>query len=111
MSLYGDYIQEREGKHIVENEHGFATYTLIPEAKECYIMDVYVSPEKRKSGLAKQMVDEIQGIAKKQDYKYLTTTASPSTKNSTTSLNVILSCGFKLLRSEHDLIWFIKGVQ
>lgn len=108
MSLYGQYIQERENKGIVESEHGFATYKLFPDLQECYIEDIYVVPEQRKSDLATDMADEISNVAKSKGYKFLTGSVVPSNNNSTASLKVLLAYGFKLLRSETNLIYFIK---
>ena len=39
-SNYAQYIKEREGKEIVEDHKGFATFVITD--KECYIVDIFV---------------------------------------------------------------------
>lgn len=109
MSLYGDYIREREGFEIVESEHGFATYLISGE--ECYIRDIYVTPEGRKSGLASQMADEISVIAKEKGCTYLLGTVSPVAKGATTSMKVLLAYGFEVFKSDSNMIYLVKGIK
>lgn len=109
MSLYGDYILERENQGIVESEYGFATYQV--SGHECYIKDIYVIPEMRTSGLASKMADKIAGLAKEKGCTYLSGSVCPSTNNSTSSLKVLLAYGFKLAKSDVNMIWLIKELQ
>lgn len=106
MSLYANYVKEREGKEILESEHGFATYQIA--GPECYIKDIYIVPEMRTSGLAGKMADEIAVIAKEKGCKFLSGSVCPTANESTTSLRVLLSYGFKLAKSEVNLIWMVK---
>lgn len=106
MSLYGDYILEREGREIVESEHGFASYKIM--GSECYIQEIYVVPEMRTTKIASQMADKIAELAKEKGCKYLTGSVCPTMNGATTSLRVLLSYGFKLAKSEENLIWMIK---
>jgi GNAT superfamily N-acetyltransferase len=108
MSLYAEYIKEREGKHIIENEHGFMTYVKIPSSHEVYIEDVYIVPEKRKEGLGRTFLERVEQQAKAEGYKYVTGSVKPSAKGSTASLQALLSVGFKLLSSKDDAIFFVK---
>lgn len=107
MSLYGDYIAEREGAGIVENEHGFATYKVI--GPECYIVDIYVVPAQRKAGMAASFADQIAQIAVERGCKYLTGSVDPTAPSATASAKVLLAYGFKLAKVDH-LIWFVKGL-
>jgi len=106
MSLFGEYIKERLDKNIIENEDGFMTYVF--QGESCYIEDVYVKPEKRKSGLGKQMMIEVEAKAKEAGCKVLTGSVRPSAKNSTDSMRILLSVGFSLLSSSVDAIFFWK---
>ena len=114
MSLYGHYIKEREAFEMVysykskqdSNPTGFATYKIT--GNECYIRDIYVDPLFRQSGAAKQMADQIADIAKHEGCMYLIGSVSPSAYNSHDSMIVLLHYGFKLLRCEFNLIYFVK---
>lgn len=108
MSLYAQYIKEREGKHILENEHGYATYMI--SGQECYIEDIYVVPEMRKSGVGAALADAITVEAKERGCKWLLGSVIPVANGSTTSLKVLLAYGFRLLKSEQNLIVMVKEI-
>ncbi len=63
MSLYAEYLKERTYDEIIETDEGFATYRVIEEGKAVYIVDIYVTPEARKAGLASKLADQIAEIA------------------------------------------------
>lgn len=107
-SLYSKYIKERENVHIIETPEGFVTYKYFPDQSECYVLDIYVIPNKRNLDIASTLLDQISKDAKVLGYKFLTSSVVPSTNNSTGSLRFHLAYGFKLLRSEDDKIWIIK---
>lgn len=67
MSLYAEYIKERENKECIEVEGGFITIQNLDT--HCYFVDVYVQPELRKSGVAKQLTDMAVEYAKVKDLK------------------------------------------
>ena len=107
MSLYGEYILEREGTQIVERgEDGFATWRV--QGDECYIIDIYVKPHLRKTGLAASMADEIADRARALECKYLIGTVNPNTQGATASLKVLLAYGMELAQIKDNLIWFYQ---
>lgn len=106
-SLYAQYVAERTGDHVLETEHGFALYRYISENR-VYIVDIYVEPLFRKSGLASEMADQIAAEAKAKGCTEMIGSVVPSTKGSTTSLKVLLGYGFELLSSTNDIIFFKK---
>ena len=69
MSNFGAYILEREGKYILEDERGFATYTYLQDC--VYIEDIYVRPEFRKQGVGSQWADAICIEAKENGFRAL----------------------------------------
>jgi len=109
MSMYADYIKEKTDHHIYETEQGFATYRYLNE-KQVHIMDVYIIPDFRRSGTASAIGDAIVDIAKLRGCTELIGSVIPSTKNSTDSLKFLLSYGFKLDSSAHDLIVLKKEI-
>lgn len=106
LSNYGKYLFEREGAEIVEDNNGFATFKVTGDV--CYIMDIYVVPEKRKFNVAGGYADQISDIAKLRGCKRLLGTVSPAAKGSTTSLKVLLGYGFTLDSSDSNMIYFFK---
>lgn len=106
MSLYAEYIKEREGRDIIEDERGFASYTFINDS--VYIQEIYVRPKFRKEGVAAQYADTIATIAKSKGYSKMIGSVCPSAQGATESLKVLLAYGFKLQSSESNFIWFVK---
>lgn len=94
MSLYSQYIKEREDKETIENDRGFLTYFFIPQG--CYIQDLYVSPDYRHSHEASQLADQVVEIAKQKGISKLYGSVSPNSQGGTDSLKVLLAYGFKL---------------
>ena len=110
MSLYAKYLTERTNDRILEINHGFATYRMIPEQKAVYIVDIFVDSDFRKAGSAAQMADEIAKIAKKEGCIKMLGSVVPSVKNSTDSLKILLAYGMKLQSSAQDFLIFEKDL-
>lgn len=108
MSLYAQYIKERENKEIVETEEGFATYFYIDSG--VYIQDIYVHPESRHANVASKFADLIAFKAKNNGYTKMYGSIVPSTKHSTDSLKVLLAYGFRLESAEHNAIIMVKDI-
>jgi GNAT superfamily N-acetyltransferase len=107
-SLYAQYIQEREGKSILESDKGYATYSFTDDG--CYIEDIFVIKEHRKSGEAARLADQIVEIARQKGCKKLYGSISPSANGSTASLKVLLSYGFRLSSSANNFILFVMDI-
>ena len=107
-SNYALYIKEREGKEIIEDSKGFATFTINED--NCYIVDIFVKEEYRQENIASKYADEITMIAKENGCKYLTGSVCPKAHGSDTSLKVLLAYGFKLESSVNNFIYFRKEI-
>lgn len=107
--MYADYIRERTYDSIIESESGFATYRFLDDGS-CYIIDIYVIPEARKTNKASELANNIAEIAKNNGCKVLVGTVCPSAKNSDTSIKVLQGYGMTLKSSTNDLIIFKKDL-
>lgn len=105
MSLYGEYVKETRGIETLEDERGFATYSI--KGEECYIESIYVAPGFRKTNVARYMTDEIRSIAKTKGCKYLTGSINLDFKNCEASMFAQLAYGFKLAVAANNII-FLK---
>lgn len=110
MSLYSDYLTERTNKSVIETDSGFITYSFTDE-NTCYIEDIYIRPDFRKTREASKLADQVAEIAKSKGCTKLLGSVIPSTKNSTTSLKVLLGYDMKLLSSVNDFILFSKDIK
>lgn len=112
MSLFGDYVKERNGREIVEDEDGFATFIINPDGT-CYLEDLYVVPDKRGpqpdgKGVASRYADKICEIAKSRGCKKLLGSVVPSLPGSTENVKTLFKYGFKIKSSMNDFILFEK---
>lgn len=107
-SLYAQYIKEREDYETIETSFGFASFKI--ENEDCYIRDIYVHPDYRKDHAASILADQVVVLAKKQGCRRLLGSVCPETNGSTTSLKVLLSYGFQLLKAEDNFISFSKEI-
>ncbi len=96
MSLYADYLKEKSTDQIYEIDEGFATYRFLNDYRSVYIIDIYVRPEFRKSGIGKKIVDEIVYISKAHGCVELLGTIAPEMPGSTNSMKMQLAIGMKL---------------
>lgn len=108
MSNFAMYILEKDGKQIIEDENGFATYYFIEEG--CYIEDIFVVKDKRKEGIAAKYADQIADIAKKAGINTLIGSVRVEIENPTASVSVLIAYGFKVIKAEDGMIWFNKEI-
>lgn len=108
MSLFANYIKQRENKDIVETDVGFATFSTVKDG--IYIEDIFVQESHRHTGEAARMADKIALIAKEKGFHKLFGSISPSGNHSTEGLKVLLAYGFKLNSSTNNFIWLEKEI-
>ncbi|MEZ0208561.1 MAG: GNAT family N-acetyltransferase [Candidatus Paceibacterota bacterium] len=109
-SLYARYILEREGKSIIEDERGFATYSFLPDLRAVYIEDIFVDKAFRNQNVASEYADQIATEAKSKNYKQLIGSVDPRAIGATSSLKVLLAYGFQLDSVAENLIYFKKQI-
>ena len=103
------YIQEREGKEIVESEKGFATYIIYPNG-ECYIQDIFVAPEFRSSKISLEMEEQIKNIAKENGCTKLIGSVCLDAKNATRNLKILLNDNWHLNNIIGNMIFVKKDI-
>lgn len=108
MSLYKDYVKEREGLETLESPHGFALYKI--KDNECYIQDIFVDRMHRRSGIAAEMADKVADMAKEQGCIWLVGSVDTRAKGSDTSIKVLLAYGMKFSTAKGDMLYFVKGI-
>jgi len=108
MSLYSEYVKEREGLEIIESDQGFVTYQLFD--KKCYIIDIYVVPEAREKDLASKMADQVEQIAREEYCETLMGSVCLNLSHASRSMKVLMGYGMKPVRvTQHDnMVYFEK---
>lgn len=104
MSHFASYYLEREGFSTLETEYGFATWKLVNE-NTVYIRDIYVVPDERKNGRAKEMADQICEMLKPQGVVKLMGTVDTRARSATDSVKVLLAYGMTIVEGGVVLVF------
>lgn len=108
MSLFAEYLKEREGIDTLELEEGFATYQIRGEL--CYVIDIFVQRAARRSRVGELLADTVSDIARAQGCKTLYGSIAPKFPGATESMKALIWYGFKIaeLDDERGLIMLTK---
>lgn len=112
MSLFKDYIEEREKGCVLEREDGFAIYFVLDDAigKVVYIREIFVPIQFRRNGVATLMADEISTFAREIGAHSLMGSIDPRAPGASGSMQALLHYGFKLDRLDGALIMLKKNL-
>lgn len=111
MQLYAKYLKEYDGFDIIIEDHGYVTYKV--NGLECYVKEIFVEKEFRKTGLASKMVDKIAEIAKNSGCQFLIGTVYDNVENkesASISLMAQLKYGFRVASIKQNLIILSKEI-
>lgn len=104
MSLWADYIRECGILEIIEDEYGWVTFHAEP-AGFVFINDMYVAPEKRRTGHARKLLEQVFAWGKERGCTYCMATIHTSSKSVTAAVAGAIACGFHIAPSnDKDLI-------
>lgn len=106
--LFKSYIKEREGLSVLETEFGFVTYKFI--GKECFLKDMCVSAEHRKSSKARELIEMLSEIACGAGCEFISANVFVADHGSSNTLLAALKIGFKVVRAENGALLIIKDL-
>lgn len=109
MSMYADYLRERTSDHIIETAFGWVSYRFIDEST-CYVVDIYVVPEERRTGKATELMNLVVERARIHGCSELLGSCQPTTRHSTASLRAQLGYGMQLKSAAQDAIIVRKDI-
>ena len=101
-TLYEKYAKEREACELIENESAFIFYRI--SAKECFIADMFVEKEKRKSGEAREIIKALKGIALANECELITGNIFLTDVNANQTLLAALHVGFKVVAANQSFL-------
>jgi hypothetical protein len=108
-TLYFDYIKEREGLEVLENESGFITYKITGD--ECFIKNMFITPKMRSTFLLKNMIDLLCEIAFIRKCKFISANIDLQDEGAGRTLVAALKIGFRLARAQNDILLIIKELE
>lgn len=105
-TLYFKYIQERDQAEIIENDFGFVTFKIVN--KECFILNMYVLPEYRRSGNFSCMIKLLGEKALQEGCEFISGNIQMYDSGKNKTLSAALSVGFEIVASDINTICIIK---
>jgi GNAT superfamily N-acetyltransferase len=106
---YWQYMKEREGTEVIETPHGFITHKPV-SADTWYLVDIWVSPEMRRSQHGTELLNLAIELAKQNGIKRVIGSCAPSSEGSTASIIGMIKHGFKLHSAQSDMIYLAKDI-
>jgi ribosomal protein S18 acetylase RimI-like enzyme len=97
MSLYKQYLKEREDLEVLENPYGFISFKFDEENKSCFIQDWYVKPEYRVKGVGHKLADLVDQIANKKGIKTMIGQVDTWAPEPTRNIKAVMAHGYKIL--------------
>jgi ribosomal protein S18 acetylase RimI-like enzyme len=110
LDMFLAYQKEKYGRESVVKEGiGFATYEIAGD--KCYIVDIYIVPEARRSKAGTQIADEIVKLAKLKGCQLLFGTVALNQSNPESSIQALFAYGFKIYSSSNEYLAFVKDLE
>jgi len=108
MSLYADYIKEREGYDTYEDNNSFFTYTIVNDA--LYVKDIYIKPEARSEGKSLELGLMAEGIAKELGLNAMLGSVDTGTEGWRRSKKILEKFGYKEVFTDGTMIYLNKDI-
>lgn len=107
-SMYADYTKEIHDREVFETDSGFVVYEFKDET--CYIADIFIKKECRRSGIASDLARHVETLAKEKGAKTLLGSIIPTTNGATESMRAMLAYGFRIQSAHENFIWLKKAI-
>ena len=106
MDKYEQYIKERSGLSLYEDNDGFFTYQI--QDNNMFIQDLFVAKQARNSGVGRRYSETIDKIANENDCRTITCNICVRANNYMDSFNFIKKMGYQVFKNEYTLVYLIK---
>ena len=109
-SLYGQYIQEKEGAHIIEDEKGFMVYKYQPTERLVHIPEIFVLPEFRNNGIGTSYLNILEDIIDNEKFDWIICSTEKEIKYYDENEKIFNKVGFRKYAEEDGKILFCKYI-
>lgn len=108
QTLYAKYILERENTKIIENAHGFLTYKIL--GTEALIVNLYVDPKSRKSGVCGDLINILETTAQKIGCEFISGSIQLFDPGRNTTMQAALKLGFSIEGANQQSIFIVRKI-
>jgi len=110
VSLYGQYIAERRGQGIIETDYGFISFDY-PTQDIVFIVDMYIVPEKRESGLGNELVYAMCREAVKSGHTQLVSGVDLSAPGAERNCKIAEKQGAKMFKVVEPMAYYVMEIK
>ena len=107
MSLYADYLSERQDVQHIEFDGGFANFRKL-DADTYYFVDIFVVKEKRKTTLASEIIKRVCQLAKDDGAKKIIGSIDLSANGVTNSMRLLIGNKMEFSHYNGTMLYFVK---
>lgn len=105
------YQKERQGAELEhEPGKGFATWKLLPDQQAIYLIDIFVSPDFRRLGVASALADRVAARGKAAGMPKMLGTVDARSETRTEAIKAILASGFEFTRVDGQMLVFTREI-
>lgn len=108
-SLYAAYVKERQGLLCLWESYGFIAYKIVEH--ECFLSDMFIRKEDRKSGKCRELLGSLEEIAKRAECKIITANIHLWDVNANKTLAAAQACGFEVKGANNGVILIVKELK
>ena len=109
LILIEEHAKEYHGIQYKYFKHGFISYKFESE-NECLWYDIFITPEKRRKGLAFEYAQEFQRELSEMGIDYLYGMVQKNYKGAEGSKAALSYFGMTKYTEDHDTIYYIKEI-
>jgi len=113
MSLYAQYVKERDGLDAIETEYGFVFWKTAqrPHGKIALLNDFFIVESKRKKGHARALLKTFLSAARDQCCTHIVCNITVNDPGSAYTLSVALKRDFQIIGAENGVITLIWSLE
>ena len=108
-SLYGQYIEEKENRYILEGKDYFLTYQF--DREWVYIVDMFVVSGKRTNGIMTKISEQCEQLARDKGYTQILGSVDINTNQPEIPALAMIKHGYKFYKLVGSIIYFLKNIK
>lgn len=109
MSMWARYRTEFGNSIFVEKDFGFFSYSILPDC--IFLEDVWIEPDKRKSGLSKGLYLELENVARQNGKHFILARITLDSKVIPGNIKFALAMDFVPFKAHNNDLWFRRDVK
>lgn len=103
-TLWANYLREREGIEIIENEYGFIFYKINLDEKSCLLVHFFVAQGLRDERIGTKLFTELENKVREKGCINILTQVSLNLPNASINVLIALKMGGTIIVANNNII-------